>query len=84
MTLATFAIPHDPRSILTSCTGHAITVTLPTGNRVILLVSEKDHDKVVKQRAFKVTDLMTGQEHALVPADCGSGCRCAIAFEGVR
>lgn len=67
--------------------GEAITVTLPTGKRVVLLLSTKDADKVRdvrKMKACLVTDLMTGQEHALVPSTCGAGCRCAVAFAGVR
>lgn len=64
--------------------GHAITVTLPTGQRVVLLVSDEDYAKVETKEAVLVTDLMTGQEHALVPYACGAGCKCAIAFAGVR
>lgn len=80
---ATFAPHGDARlTILKPAVGHALTVTLPSGNRVVLIVSNRDHDKVdQRQERLTVTDLITGQKHKLVRSDCGLGCRCGIAFE---
>lgn len=67
------------KTIFKPVLGHAITPMLPNGKRVVLIVSDGDHAKVGRNR-FTVTDLMTNTEHELVRADCGLGCRCAVAF----
>jgi hypothetical protein len=87
MSLATFTPETDRLSILQPAKGHVITVnTFPEASaRVVLIVSARDHAKVVKADrhfagTFTVTDLMTGLKHRLTGADCGLGCRCALTF----
>ena len=70
-------------TIFQQAEGHALAVNLPSGVRVVLLVSKADAAKVGRER-FTVTDLMTGFKHKLVRADCGLGCRCAVSFAEVR
>jgi hypothetical protein len=66
-------------------TGHALTVNLPdSGNRVVLLVSDDDRNKLGDSRhltkKIRVTDLITGIEHVITGTACGLGCRCAVTF----
>ena len=64
-------------------TGASISPNLPSGLRVIMLVSEEDAMRVRRldhDRPIVVTDLVTGFKHKLRRADCGLGCRCAVEF----
>jgi hypothetical protein len=62
--------------------GCAITPNLPSGLRIIMLVSEEDQRTVLQigEHPILVTDLVTGYEHYLRRADCGLGCKCAVEF----
>lgn len=75
-------VTDEPGTILNSADGYAITPQLPSGLRVVLIVSEEDREKVLhRPDRVTVTDLVTGFQHRLRRADCGAGCRCAVEFE---
>lgn len=63
--------------------GVSISPNLPSGQRVVMLVSPEDARNVLTIGEYEilvVTDLVTGFEHQLRRADCGLGCRCAVEF----
>lgn len=79
---ATFVPVDHTGTIVEPAMGWVLTPKLPSGNRVILIVSEEDAAKVTRHLTgtIEVTDLMTGTIHRLKGASCGLGCRCAMAF----
>lgn len=80
---AQFVYPEDALTILRSAEGYAFTPTVPGGGRVVLIISEEDHDKVDGgQERYTVTDLMTNIEHQIERSACGLGCRCAATIVG--
>ena len=84
MSIATFDPGHDDsESLLTRrAEGNVLTVSVNPFNRVVLIVDDDDFEKVTRNFDGRITvcDLMTDTYHDLVAADCGAGCRCAIAF----
>ena len=70
-------------------TGHMLRVLINRDESVAMLVSDRDHGKVEELLGEpgdgswrRITDLITGEKHRLVRADCGLGCRCAVAIAG--